>query len=181
MYSTEGEIEIAPRRCAPGPGMALKLGRASSAMFTLPEDPRYLKRLMSSRKSAGRCSASMNLLKVSLGSTLEEIVSAQISSPLARTTPLALPSLIMIFAMAACVRISTPASRAASPMAFEIAPVPPRANTQECADDAGGRHGRFKHVGLKPLIEKIDGAHGHELDLVVFVVARHTLEALADD
>src|SRR5208337_1292041 len=76
IYSTDGEIEIAPRRCAPGPGMALKLGSASSAMFTLPEEPRYLKRLMSSRKSGGRCSASMNLLKVSRGSTLDEIVSA---------------------------------------------------------------------------------------------------------
>src|SRR5579863_723758 len=42
MYSTEGETEIAPRRCAPGPGMHLKFGRASSAMFTLPDDPRNL-------------------------------------------------------------------------------------------------------------------------------------------
>jgi len=26
MYSTEGEIDIAPRRCGPGPGMHLKFG-----------------------------------------------------------------------------------------------------------------------------------------------------------
>ena len=47
-----------------GAGIALKFGSASSAMFTLPDEPRYLKRLMSSRKSAGSWSASMNLLKV---------------------------------------------------------------------------------------------------------------------
>src|SRR5580704_12032341 len=42
IYSTLGEIEIAPRRCAPGPGMALKFGSPSSARFTLPDDPRNL-------------------------------------------------------------------------------------------------------------------------------------------
>ena len=42
MYSTEGEIEIAPRRCAPGPGIDLKSGSASSARLTLPEEPRNL-------------------------------------------------------------------------------------------------------------------------------------------
>jgi hypothetical protein len=42
MYSTLGEIDIAPRRCAPTPGMHLKFGKPSSAMFTLPEDPRNL-------------------------------------------------------------------------------------------------------------------------------------------
>ena len=28
MYSMPGEMEIAPRRCAPGPGMALEIGEA---------------------------------------------------------------------------------------------------------------------------------------------------------
>src|SRR6266550_8973887 len=42
MYSTLGEIEIAPRKCAPGPGMQVKFGRRSSARFTLPEEPRNL-------------------------------------------------------------------------------------------------------------------------------------------
>src|SRR5208282_5710187 len=42
MYSTLGEIDIAPRKCAPAPGMHLKSGKPSSAMFTLPEDPRNL-------------------------------------------------------------------------------------------------------------------------------------------
>ena len=31
------------------------------------------------------------------------------------------------------------------------------------------------------MIEKINGAHGHELDLVVFVIARHALEAASDE
>src|SRR5438876_9752969 len=91
MYSTEGEMEIAPRKCAPGPGMHLKSGSADNAMFTLPEEPRYLKRLTSSRKSLGRCSAPMNLVNVLRGSTLEEITSAWTSSLLASTTPFALP------------------------------------------------------------------------------------------
>jgi hypothetical protein len=42
MYSTLGEIEIAPRRCGPGPGMAVNSGSPSRARFTLPEDPRSL-------------------------------------------------------------------------------------------------------------------------------------------
>jgi len=27
-----------------------------------------------------------------------------------------------------------------------------------------GGHSRLEHVGLKPLVEEVDGAHGHELD-----------------
>src|SRR5215510_991620 len=42
MYSTLGEIEIAPRRCVPGPRRHLKSGSASSDRFTFPDDPRYL-------------------------------------------------------------------------------------------------------------------------------------------
>src|ERR1700752_3759614 len=42
MYSTLGEIEIAPRKCAPGPGSDLKFGRPSRARFTFPDEPRYL-------------------------------------------------------------------------------------------------------------------------------------------
>src|SRR5215470_3239914 len=76
MYSTLGEIDIAPRRCAPGPGMHLKLGRASSAMFTLPDEPRNLYRFTPSRNSPGRCFASIILVNVRRGSTLEEITSA---------------------------------------------------------------------------------------------------------
>ena len=56
-----------------------------------------------------------------------------------------------------------------------------RAHAEKRADDSRRRHGGLEHVGLEPLIEKIDGAHGHELDLVVFVVARHALKALADE
>src|SRR5580692_10239891 len=42
MYSMLGEMEIAPRRCAPGPGKHLKSGSPSRARFTLPEEPRNL-------------------------------------------------------------------------------------------------------------------------------------------
>src|SRR5205809_799610 len=46
-YSRLGLIENAPRCCRPIPGMHVKLGSASSARFTLPDEPRNLKRLMS--------------------------------------------------------------------------------------------------------------------------------------
>ena len=120
---------------------------------------------------------------------------------------MALPSLTMIFAMAAWVRISTPgfagrvgdgvgdcsgAAAGESPgaeCAVDFSHVvmqqnvggSRRAHAEECADDSGGRHRGLEDVGLEPLIEKIDGAHGHELDLVVFVVARHALEAASDE
>ena len=43
MYSTLGEIEMAPRRCAPVPGQAREVGQAvESARFTLPDEPRSL-------------------------------------------------------------------------------------------------------------------------------------------
>src|SRR5580700_741967 len=41
---------------------------------------------------------------------------------------------------------------------------PRRANTKKGADDAGSRHGGLEDVGLKPLVEKISGAHRHELN-----------------
>src|SRR5262252_6080276 len=48
MYSTLGEIDKAPRKCAPSPGKHLKSGSPSSARFTFPEEPRNLYRLTSS-------------------------------------------------------------------------------------------------------------------------------------
>jgi hypothetical protein len=67
---------------------------------------------------------------VSRGSTLEETTLAPISSPDSRATPVARPFFVKIFAIGDSVRISAPASRAASAIALEIAPVPPRANPQ---------------------------------------------------
>jgi hypothetical protein len=58
-------------------------------------------------------------------------MSADSSSPFASTTPDAWPFFTLMRATAVSVRISTPASRAAAAIAFEIAPVPPRANPHE--------------------------------------------------
>src|SRR2546427_206779 len=134
MYSTLGEMEIAPRRCAPGPGKQRKSGRASSARLTLPDEPRNLYRWSSSRNSLGSCSASIILRKVWCGSTLEEMTWPRISSPLASATPVARPFLTRMRAIGAWVRISTPASRAAAAMAFQIAQIEP--------GRIGRRHGK---------------------------------------
>ncbi len=53
-----------------------------------------------------------------------------------------------------------------------------RANTEERADDSGRGHSGFEDVGLKPLVEKISGAHGHELDESVALVGGEFAEAL---
>ena len=131
MYSTLGEIEIAPRRCVPAPGRHRKSGSASSARFTLPEDPRNLYRRTSSRNSAGSSSGSRNFSNVKCGSTPDDTTVAEISSPSSSATPVARPFLARILLTEAFVRISAPASCAAAAMAFEMAPVPPRLKPQE--------------------------------------------------
>ena len=66
------------------------------------------------------------------GSTLEETTLAEISSPDLQHDAAGAAILDENFRDAAlCVRISTPASRAASAMALEMAPVPPRLKPQE--------------------------------------------------
>ncbi len=150
-----------------------------------------------------RARGSTRRRNVSRGSTLEATTPAAISSPFFEHDARAPCSLATrMRATAASVRISTPASRAASAMAFEIAPVPPRAepprseravdlahvvmqqhvrragraHAEERPDDARRRHRGLEHVGLEPLVEEIDRAHRHQLDLVVLVVAREPLE-----
>ncbi len=56
-----------------------------------------------------------------------------------------------------------------------------RADAQKCADDSGGGHGGFEHVGLEPLVEEIGGGHGHELDEIVFVLGGKGLEAFCEE
>ena len=55
-----------------------------------------------------------------------------------------------------------------------------RAHAQERADDPRRRHRRLEHVGLEPLIEEVDGAHRHELNLVVLVAVGERLKAPAE-
>ncbi len=131
MYSTLGEIESAPRKCAPSPGKHLNSGSPSSARFTFPDDPRNLYRFTSSKKSLGSSRASRNFSNVKCGSTLDETTFAVSSSPLCNATPHARPSFTIIFVTPDLVRISAPASRAAAAIAFEIAPVPPRLNPHD--------------------------------------------------
>ncbi len=131
MYSTPGEIEIAPRKCGPSPGMHFNSGSPSNAKFTFPDDPRNLYRFTSCKNSPGNSLGSRNFSNVRCGSTLDETTFAVSSSPLVSATPLTRPFFTKIFATPAFVRISTPASRAAEAIAFEIAPVPPRLNPHD--------------------------------------------------
>ena len=48
-----------------------------------------------------------------------------------------------------------------------------RAHAEKRPDDARRRHRRLQHVGLEPLIEEVDRAHRHQLDLVDAVVRAH--------
>ena len=56
-------MEIAPRRWCPPPGKQVKLGSPSKARFTLPEEPRIRKCLISWTKSDGRSCSSNNFKK----------------------------------------------------------------------------------------------------------------------
>src|SRR5260370_17703632 len=53
-----------------------------------------------------------------------------------------------------------------------------RANAKERADDSGSGHSGFENVSLKPLVEKIGGTHGHELDEGVALVGGEPAETL---
>src|SRR5271154_3072296 len=53
-----------------------------------------------------------------------------------------------------------------------------RANSQKRANDARSRHGGLENIGLEPLVEKIGGAHGHELHKGVALVGRKRTESL---
>src|SRR5690348_17842870 len=69
----------------------------------------------------------MSFKNVRLGSVQETTASAEISSPLVRTTPVAAPSLTLTPAISAFVRITAPACFAAAASASETALAPPRA------------------------------------------------------
>ena len=56
-----------------------------------------------------------------------------------------------------------------------------RTHAEESSDDSRRRHRGLEHVGFKPLVQEVDGAHGHQLHLVVLVLAGHALKAAADE
>src|SRR4029434_3362492 len=56
-----------------------------------------------------------------------------------------------------------------------------RSHAEERAHARRCSHGCFKEVGLEPLIEKVDRAHGHELYLVVLIFAGESLESASEE
>jgi hypothetical protein len=124
-----GQISMPPR-ISIGSRMAGKLGSVSSARFTLPEDPRYLKLSMKETKSEGSSFSSTSLRNVTLGSQPDTTIFASISSPLSRVTPTARPSFTRTWATPALQRISAPWLRAALAMVSLTPPVPPSCEPQ---------------------------------------------------
>ncbi len=123
-----GLIEIAPRRCSPGPGMHARFGGSLSARFTLPDEPRNLKRVTASTSSVGSARGSTSSRKVRRGSSPDTTTLAGISSPSSSATPTARPFFTITCVTVAFVRISAPAARAAEAIDSLTAPVPPLAN-----------------------------------------------------
>ena len=123
-------MEIAPLRWCPSPGKQVKLGSPSKARFTLPEEPRIRKCLISWTKSDGRSCSSNNFKKDNFGSRPEITISELYSSPFSKVTPTARPFFTFTFFTGASVMISTPKCSAERAMAILTAPVPPRWNPQ---------------------------------------------------
>ena len=80
------------------------------------------------RNSSGRSRGSARRRKVRFGSALDTTRRAAISSPVVSRTPVAAPPRVTIRSTSAFVRISQPASRAASAISSVTRPMPPRTN-----------------------------------------------------
>ena len=119
---------MAPRRWGPLPGKQVNSGSASRAKFTLPDEPRIRKFLISVTKSLGRSVSSTIFKKESFGSKAEITLSALYSSPFLRATPIARPLLTITFSTDASVIILAPKYSADRAIAMLTAPVPPRWN-----------------------------------------------------
>ena len=132
MYSTEGAISTEPVWCSCRfePGSAVKSGSSPRARLILTTPLRDFQCSMSLAKSGGRFSAPTCSRKAVRGCSVETTTRARISSPLSSTTPRALPSVMIIRATLAFVRISAPKPRAAASMADDTPPMPPSWNPQ---------------------------------------------------
>ena len=187
-------MEIAPRRCGPAPGQArevrqrvereVHLARRAAELVALDVLDEVGRQLASRRPASGTSGADRRS---------RARPSASISSPFSSTTPVAWPFLTSDAARPAprCgsrrrpraprrdgVRDRAGAAAREAPgaeRAVDLAHVvvqqhvrrARRAHAQERADDPRRRHRRLEHVGLEPLVEEVDGAHRHQLDLVV--------------
>ena len=76
-----GLIETAPLCNGPTPGLHVKFGSSLSDRFTLPDEPRILKRSMSRMKSSGKCFGSTSPRKVCFGSSAETTTGAEYCLP----------------------------------------------------------------------------------------------------
>ncbi len=127
MYSTLGEMEMAPRRCAPGPGQAGEVGQRVEGQVHLARGAAQLvaphlvqeavRRACRAPAASGTCGGGPRWRPPPWPRSPRRPPAPR--PPPARPSPDALDG-------APAVRISTPASRAAPAMALLMAPVPPR-------------------------------------------------------
>ena len=206
MYSTLGEMEMAPRRCAPGPGRHLKSGSAIQRDVHLAGRSAEFVALHFFQKFAGKLAlfeeldegeagidaggndVAVDLVAILQNDALSAIVLYQdlcnrrFGADLDANFAGGVGDGVGDCAGAAA-RKSPGTKRAVNfshvVMQQDVGRAG-RAHAKKRADDSGGRHGGLEHVGFKPLVQEVNGAHGHELDLVVFVVAGQALKAAAE-
>src|SRR5882757_7811656 len=149
-----------PRMEGEPAGICGNCGRPSSAMFSLPEEPRILKLRTWRRKSAGRSASCIDSRKVRRTSRLETTSFACRRSPLASRTPRA-HRLIDI----------------AHVVVQQYVGAAGRAWPEGRADDGTASHVRLDDVALEVLLEKIGRAHGPEAQRVIHALFTQAVEA----
>src|SRR5580692_4651852 len=144
-------------------GIAGKCGRPSSAMLSLPEEPRILKRRTCARNSGGRCCGATVSRKVRRTSRLETTTPARISSPPASLTPVARPPRTRICSTGALLRSVPPLAISEAHGAVDAAHVvvqqhvggAGRARPERGADDGAAGQMRLDDLALEIFIEQI--------------------------
>ena len=161
---------------------------------------------MRARKSAGSVAGSSSFSKVSFGWRFETTARASIFSPLSVTTPAARPFATRISATAESVRMSTPAGRAGARhrlgdrahAADRVAPdALPAVGLAEAmvqqhvggarrvgagvgSDDAVEAEDRLDRIAFEPLVEKIAGRAGEDLDEIALALDSERTQAVGD-
>ena len=197
---------MSPKRSGLSRPSAGNSGSPSSAMLSLPEEPRILKFRARLTKAGSRSFSSNSLVKVRFGSRFETTIFAWYSLPLAVATPTALPPRTITRSTGASVTISPPiglerggdrlrhrahAAARESPRADRAVDVAHvvmqqhvgrarRVHAHGRADDAAAGEVRLDEIGLEIFAEEIRDAHRVEAHRVVDGLLAELRELLAE-